>query len=337
MGERTLDLRLSWLAAGCWLAACQPLPVPSNPPDPSPAPQHVGAAPGPALTFTVEAKELLRGRALSALKIEVDGVRAEPGPNGTWRAAVAPADRHTVRVGRQSYLTSTYQGPLVEGACLQAQLCPTGIRVVAFGDSLTAGLKVDLADRFLMKLEARLQSARPGFWVDFRDAGRSGDTYESALDRVTDDVLNANPDLTFVEFGTNDAFKTRLADFPDSVDALLAPIVQVSPRVLVADIPYKPRWYGDWNDHTAPYNRAIAEVAARNGARLVSFSQAFRKAAQGGQWDLFYHEEPYDTTKPDTVSQGDLHPNAEGNELMAETLGDAILSVTEPSIGLKQP
>lgn len=308
--------------------------MPPRPPEPTPAPQDVGAAPYPPLTFAVEARDGLRGQSLASLRVEVDGVRAKPGSNGTWSVSVAPAAEHVVRLVRQSYMPMTYQGPLPEGARLMAHLCPSGVRVVAFGDSLTAGLKVDLGDRFLMKLVERIQGARPGFWVDFRDHGRSGDTYALALERLTDDVVTENPDVAFVEFGTNDVFKTPLEDFPQTVDDLLGPIAEVSPRVLVADIPYKPRWYGSWNDRAAPYNRAIAVGAERHGAHLVSFSTAFRTAAQAGQWDLFYHEEPYDTTKPDSVAQGDLHPNAAGNELMAEAVAQAILAVTTPAIAL---
>lgn len=286
------------------------------------------------MTFQVEATDRLRGRPVTALRVEVDGVRAEQRADGTWSVAVDPADRHTVRLLRPNFLPMTYKGPFGEGARLKARLSPSGVRVVGFGDSLTAGLKVDLADRFVMNLVGRIQAARPGFWVDFVDKGRSGDTYELAADRLLEDVLNENPDITLVEFGTNDVFEVPLEAFPETIDALLRPIGEVSPGVLVADIPYKPRWYGTWNDRAAPYNRAIAAGARRNGARLVSFSTIFRTAAAGGQWDLFFHEEPYDTTLPDSEPQGDLHPNAAGNKLMAEAFAEEILALTEPDIEL---
>ena len=211
-------------------------------------------------------------------------------------------------------------------------MCPDGIRVVGFGDSLTAGLKVERSSRFVMKLVGLIQGARRGFWVDFRDAGRSGDTYASALSRLTSDVLSANPDVTIVEFGSNDAIETPIDQFPATMDALLDPLTKVCPITLVTDIPYKARWYGNWNQETAPFNQAIAAGAQRHHAILVSFSQIFRAEAARGDWDLFVHDTPYDESLPDTQWQGDIHPNAAGNELMATTLAQAILKATEPSV-----
>lgn len=336
MRDRFRRLRFALLATTGLLMACQsvPVPAPVAPTPPSPAPQGVGTTGQPTFTFDVAASDRLRGRPVTSLRVDVDGVRADPRPDGRWGARVPASPEHTVRLVRQGFLPLTYKGPLSEGDRLEARLCPSGVRVVGFGDSLTAGLKVDLADRFVMKLVGRIQGARPGFWVDFLDRGRSGDTYQLALDRLTRDVLNANPDITLVEFGTNDAFKTPIDRFPQSLDALLGPLSRVSPGVLVADIPYKPRWAGTWNDRAAPYNAAIQEGARRHGATLVPFSRLFREAGQAGQWDLFFHEKPYDTTKPDSEAQGDLHPNAAGNQLMAEAFAEAILAVTEPEIRL---
>lgn len=338
MGDHIPLLRPSILATGCLLMACQPSPVPAPPPPPEAPPQDVKSVGAqPAVTFDVSATDRLRGRPVVPSRVDVDGVRAQVQPDGRWSARVAPARAHTVRLLRQGFLPLTYEGPLPTGARLEARLSPSGVRVVGFGDSLTAGLKVDLGDRFVMKLVGRIQGARPGFWVDFLDRGRSGDTYQLALDRLTPDVLNANPDITLVEFGTNDVFKTPPERFAQTMDALLAPLSRVSPGVLVADIPHKPRWHGGWNDRAAPYNRAIAEGARRHGARLVPFSTLFRQAGEAGEWDLFFHDKPYDTTKPDSVAQGDLHPNAAGNQLMAEAFAEAILAITEPEVRLAGP
>lgn len=337
MGTHAPRLRLSLLGASVLLGACQPSVVPPGPPVSSPAPAGAAAAVGSALSFGVEATDRLRGRALSSLRVDVDGVRAEQQQGGSWSVPASPAKEHVVRLARQGYLPLTYRGPLPQGARLVARLSPSGVRVVGFGDSLTAGLKVDLADRFVMRLVGRIQGARPGFWVDFLDRGRTGDTYQMAKERLGRDVLNSNPDITLVEFGTNDVFKTPLERFARDIDALLEPLGAVSPGVLVADIPYKPRWYGTWNDRAAPFNREIAAGASRHGARLVSFSSAFRSAASAGQWDLFFHEKPYDTTRPDSEEQGDLHPNAAGNALMAEAFAEAILAITAPEVALDKP
>lgn len=334
MSVRVSILRSSVLAVCGLLMACQSGSLPVVPSPATPPPEPVGTAERPSLYLEVQASDRLRGRTITSLRVEVDGVRAEQQSDGRWGVKVAAAETHSVRLVRPGYLPLTYKGPLPKGAKLEARLSPSGVRVVGFGDSLTAGLKVDLGDRFVMKLVGRIQAARPGFWVDFVDQGKSGDTYSKAIQRLTDDVLNQNPDVTLVEFGTNDVFNTTLSRFPEALDDLLQPLSRVSPGVIVADIPYKPRWDGDWNEVSAPYNREIAAAAERHGAHLVSFATIFRRAAEGGVWDLFYHEAPYDPSLPDSVSQGDLHPNAAGNELMAEAFAEAILALTEPEVRL---
>lgn len=320
---------LSLVLAGCTTPV--PPTIPSAPQSTDPAPTQRAQA-VESVTFAVRAEDVLRAHQLAGLTVEVDSNRAIPVGGGQFQALVPIGDTHAVRLTRSGYLPLEWHGPLSDRTRLTARLCPDGIRVVGFGDSLTAGLKVDTASRFVMKLVGLIQGARPGFWVDFRDAGHSGDTYASALARLGSDVLAANPDVTIVEFGSNDVLKTPIDQFPATMDALLKKLTTVSPVTLVADIPYKPRWYGSWNQQTAPFDEAIAAGALRHHATPIALSERFRAAAGAGNWDLFVHDAPYDESMPDSRLQGDIHPNAAGNELMATTFAEAILQATAPSI-----
>src|SRR5687768_6811544 len=72
-----------------------------------------------------------------------------------------------------------------------------GSSVIAFGDSLTSGYGASAGEDYPSRL-----SAMSG--VPIVNAGRSGDTTESALARIEDDVLSGNPRIVIVGLGGND-------------------------------------------------------------------------------------------------------------------------------------
>lgn len=323
--------RLIFAGALASAASCS---VPQLPPEPPPlvSPAPVSQSTLYAdLTLEIAARDTVRRTTLTRLQVEVDGIRAVEQESGRFHVQVQPSNVHTVRVSCAGHMAQQWSGSVPDTIRLDAKLCPHGIRVVGFGDSVTAGLKVDTGSRFVMKLVGLIQGARPGFWVDFLDRGHPGDTYASALPRLIPDVLQANPDVTLVEFGTNDAFRVPFAQFPASIDALLSPLMSTCPLVIVTDIPYKPRWYGTWNRDAAPYNQELAAGASRHGALLLALSERFRQEGLKNQ-DLFYHEQAYNEALPDSQWQGDLHPNAAGNDLIAKAIASLILDATAPRL-----
>ncbi|MGH6891193.1 MAG: GDSL-type esterase/lipase family protein, partial [Dongiaceae bacterium] len=111
---------------------------------------------------------------------------------------------------------------LVFLAALSLMLAPVRaetLRLVALGDSLTAGLGVEPEDAFPVKLEAALRAR--GFDVAVENAGVSGDTAKGALMRL-DWAVDADADAVIVELGANDAL--RGID-PDETHSSLAAIV----------------------------------------------------------------------------------------------------------------
>ena len=79
--------------------------------------------------------------------------------------------------------------------------CP---RIVALGDSLTAGLGVSPDQSYPARLQDRLEQA--GFLYRVINAGVSGDTTAGGLRRL-DWVLKTNPRIVIVELGANDALR----------------------------------------------------------------------------------------------------------------------------------
>jgi len=78
------------------------------------------------------------------------------------------------------------------------------IKLVAFGDSLTAGLGLPATSAFPAKLEAALRAR--GYKVDVSNAGVSGDTVADGLARL-DWSIPDGTDAVIVELGANDTLR----------------------------------------------------------------------------------------------------------------------------------
>lgn len=76
-----------------------------------------------------------------------------------------------------------------------------GSEIIAFGDSLTAGYGAGAGEDYPSKL-----SAMTG--ISIRNAGVSGDTTESALERLEEDVLGGDPRIVIVGLGGNDYLRS---------------------------------------------------------------------------------------------------------------------------------
>ena len=82
-------------------------------------------------------------------------------------------------------------------------------RIVAFGDSLTAGLGVSRDDSYPAQLQERLDEA--GYHYRVINAGVSGDTTAGGLRRL-DWVLKSRPDIVILELGANDGLRGHSLD-----------------------------------------------------------------------------------------------------------------------------
>ena len=77
-------------------------------------------------------------------------------------------------------------------------------RIVAFGDSLTAGLGVGIEDAYPARLQRRLDEQSVRYRVI--NAGVSGDTTAGGLRRL-DWMLKSRPAIVILELGANDGLR----------------------------------------------------------------------------------------------------------------------------------
>lgn len=147
----------------------------------------------------------------------------------------------------------------------QAQGAPP-LRIVALGDSLTAGLRLPPAESFPAQLERAL--AARGHQVEVVNAGVSGDTTAAGLERL-DWAVPDGTAAVIVELGANDALRgLSPAEARRNLDAILSRLTKSGARVLLAGM----RAPGNWGpDYAAKFDPLFPELAAKHGAILYPF------------------------------------------------------------------
>jgi|SRR5436853_3756694 len=140
------------------------------------------------------------------------------------------------------------------------------VRIVAFGDSLTAGLGLAPQDAFPSRLAAALREK--GYDVAIVNAGVSGDTTSAALARLEWSVP-ADTQAVILEFGANDAFRgISPAIVNQNLDELIQRLKARHIEVLLAGM-YAPRNLG--TDYYAAFDAIYPALAKKHGLILVPF------------------------------------------------------------------
>jgi acyl-CoA thioesterase I len=172
------------------------------------------------------------------------------------------------------------------------------VKIVALGDSLTAGLGLSEKDGFVSRLQAAL--AAKGVTVEIANAGVSGDTASDGLARL-DWSVPEGTDAVVLELGANDMLRgikpevTRAA-----LDTILRRLTERHIAVLLCGMRAAPNLGPDYDQ---AFERIYPELAARYGALLYPF---FLDGAAGN----------LSLNQPDG-----LHPNAAGvNAIVARLL-----------------
>lgn len=140
------------------------------------------------------------------------------------------------------------------------------IKILAFGDSLTAGYGLAEADGFCPQLEKALRAA--GHDVRVIDGSVSGDTTADGLARL-DWSLADNPDVVIVELGANDALRgLDPAEAKANLEAILTKLQQQGRGVLLVGME-APRNLGP--DYDQAFDGMYADLATRHHVALYPF------------------------------------------------------------------
>lgn len=146
------------------------------------------------------------------------------------------------------------------------------IRVVAFGDSLTDGWGTDGWNVYHRLVVDGLGYCYPGSPLELIIHGHPGETTADALRRATGEVLQARPNLVFVQFGGNDRGTGRSVEaFTRDLRQVLALIRDGTTALVIACLPpmVDPDPRNAWNE-------AARGAAAAEGIPTADFDWALR-------------------------------------------------------------
>jgi acyl-CoA thioesterase-1 len=191
-------------------------------------------------------------------------------------------------------------------------------RIVAFGDSLTAGLGVQADESYPAQLQRRLDSLDYHYRVI--NAGVSGDTTAGGLRRVPW-ILNNKPELVILELGANDGLRGLPVDqTKKNLRQIIRQLQEAGTTVVLAGMKLPPN-YGQ--DYTASFEAMYQMLAKECHLPLIHF---FLEGVGGSS----------------SLNQADgIHPTKEGYEVIVEQVLNVIRPVLnelvhKPSLDHKQ-
>ena len=140
------------------------------------------------------------------------------------------------------------------------------VKVVALGDSLTAGYGLPLADAFPTTLQAALKAK--GIDASVANAGVSGDTASVAQERLDWSVPDGT-DAVIVELGANDALRGLDPKLTEkALDAILTRLDQRHIPVLFAGMMAPPNMGADY---AKAFNAIYPALAAKHPVIFYPF------------------------------------------------------------------
>ncbi len=168
-------------------------------------------------------------------------------------------------------------GPPSRRACLAAALLPAvalapgafaaGMpKVLAFGDSLSAGLGLPPDAAFPARLEAQLRMQ--GVAARVVNAGVSGDTTAGGVARL-DWALTDKPDIVLLELGANDALRgIDPAVVRANLDRLIGLIQRSGAKLILLGMRAPANW---GEDYRQAFDRIYPDLAQAHGIPLYPF------------------------------------------------------------------
>lgn len=210
-----------------------------------------------------------------------------------WAAACAPAATDE-GVGRPAAVSRAAEQP------------PDGPRIVAFGDSLTAGLGLAPEEAYPARLQERLD--RAGHRLRVVNAGVSGDTTAGGLRRLAW-ALEGDVRILILALGGNDGLRgLPVEQMQDNLSRMIASAQRRGVRVLLAGMESPPNFGRAYTD---AFRRVFERLAVEHDVDFLPF---LLEGVAG---------------VPALNQEDGIHPNVRGAERVAANVWSAL----EPLLG----
>lgn len=173
------------------------------------------------------------------------------------------------RIARSKKLgvvVAIFNAALVASVAGIAQEAERPVKLVAFGDSLTAGFLLKPEDAFPAQLDAALSAK--GYSVEITNAGVSGDTTAAGLARF-DWAVPPDTEAAILELGANDALRGQSPDEARAnLDAIIRKLKERNIAVLLTGMKAPKNW---GEDYARAFDGMYAELATEHGLLLYPF------------------------------------------------------------------
>jgi acyl-CoA thioesterase-1 len=198
-------------------------------------------------------------------------------------------------------------GALIAAAILAAAaVAAEPLRIVALGDSLTAGFELPPDAAFPFQLQRALEAK--GIAVVVENAGVSGDTSSAGLDRL-DWAVPDGTDGVILELGANDALRGLPPEITErNLDEIVTRLKARGVSVFIAGMRAPPNMGADY---VAAFDGIFPRLAQKHGAPLYPF---FLEGVAGER----------SLNLPDGI-----HPTREGVAVIVERIAPAIAAWLE--------
>ncbi len=185
--------------------------------------------------------------------------------------------------------------------------------IVAFGDSLTAGLGVAADETYPAQLQRRLDAL--GLRYRVVNAGVSGETTAGGVRRVPW-ILRSRPEIVILELGANDGLRgLRVDETRGNLEQIIQQLQRSGVQVILAGMKLPPN-YG--KEYLEGFGRIYPELAARYQLPLIPF---FLEGVAASHM----------------LNQADgIHPTAQGYRVIVDTVLRTIQSVLAKAKKMKR-
>lgn len=178
--------------------------------------------------------------------------------------------------------------------------------IVAFGDSLTAGLGVAHGETYPADLRRDLEAR--GYRYRVVNLGISGNTTKDGVLRIPE-VLKFHPSVVIVAFGGNDGLRgLPIQDTEMNIFAILSAMQDAHAKVILGGITLPPN-YG--SDYIAKFNAIYVEASKRYHVPLLPF---MLKGVYG---------------VPGSMQDDGIHPTAQGCRQVAKNFLPLLLPMLQ--------
>lgn len=171
-------------------------------------------------------------------------------------------------------------------------------KIIALGDSLTAGFGLSKSESYPYLLQKKLDSE--GYNYEVIDAGVSGDTSLGGLERIDWILGQENIEILILELGANDMMRNvPVVQIKGNIEKIILKAKEKNIEVLLCGML---AFHAAGKDYKTEFNSAFPDLASKHKLKFVPF------LLEGVALD------------PKLNQADGIHPNAEGTKIMTANI-----------------